>query len=131
MKLAWGRIVLAALTAEIALLTILTAITRPVIGHQADPPVILIGGFVFMFLAASWVAGKVRARLLLHGVLVGVTSVVFYTVVAPGVTLRYLSDGNVVFIMAHVLKILGGTVGGRLAEQRAIRAASIRLATKT
>lgn len=31
MKLSWGRIVLAALTAEIALLAILIAITRPLI----------------------------------------------------------------------------------------------------
>ena len=125
MKLSWGRIVLAALAAEIVLLAILTAITRPLIGSGADSPVVLIGGFALMFLAGSWVAGKVRTRLMLHGVMVGVTSVVFYTVLAPGVTLAVLSNGSIVFIMAHLLKILGGAAGGWLAEQRAIRAATI------
>jgi putative membrane protein (TIGR04086 family) len=122
MRIHWGRILLAAFVAE-ALLVAVFQIASQRFGNLSGGVVVFLGGFAFMFVGAQWVARKIDSRFLLHGTLVGIAAVLFYTIITLYLTVggQFRIDYNIRFFLAHIVKILGGAVGSFLAGRRGKR----------
>jgi hypothetical protein len=117
MKIHWGRVVIAGFLAEILLIAVYLVVSQP-LTSLVGATIGLGGGFVFMLLAALWAAQKIESRFVLHGILVGISAIVFYTI---GDVLRgqlHLAGHSVFFYIAHITKILGGAAGGYIAGRR-------------
>jgi hypothetical protein len=67
---------------------------------------------VSCFLFAIWVGRGVSSRVVLHGALVGVVATLLYVGLTRG------QPERPAYLVAHVLKILGATAGGFVAERR-------------
>ena len=109
MKINWKRVVIAGIWSEF----LLFAIYIPARMYAGWAGILAMLGS--MFLGGLWVARKVEARFLLHGVLVGIfAGVVFYVLLFavilfwPKTDIGALSDD----IFATVTKILGAAIGG-------------------
>jgi putative membrane protein (TIGR04086 family) len=113
-KIHWGRIIVGGILAEIALiLAIVPAglkLGETFLHYTAGP-----GSFIFCLLGALWVCRRVESRFVLHGILVGVVAALFY------IGLTRLQPEPLAYIIAHVLKLGGGALGGYLAERRRSR----------
>ncbi len=59
------------------------------------------------------IARRVRNRRVLHGMLVGLVAVLIYVGMSLG------RPEPIAYVVAHFLKVLGGTVGGYVARARA------------
>jgi len=70
------------------------------------------GSFITCFLAALWVCWRIESRFILYGTLVGVVAALIY------VAITRAQPEPVAYIVAHVLKLLGGAFGGFVAERR-------------
>ena len=113
----WGRIVLAAVAAEVIVILLLLAgsaifhVSGELAGYYIAPP----ASGIATFLMVLWVARKLKSRFLLHGVLVGLVGVVltggFIFTAKPGDRLMY--------VLSFVLRIAGGTLGGLVAQKPA------------
>ena len=110
----WGRILAGGLLAEIALiLAIVPAglkLGDTFLHYTAGP-----GSFIFCFLGAWWTCRRVESRFVMHGVLVGVVAALFY------IGLTRLQPEPMAYIIAHVLKLAGGALGGYVAQRRSTR----------
>jgi hypothetical protein len=116
-KIRWGRVVLAAVAAEVlVILTLLAAsavfkVPGEVAGYYVAPPASALATFLMVL----WVARKLESRFILHGVLVGLVGVVltggFIFTANPGDRLMYLAS--------LVLRIVGGYLGGLVAQKPA------------
>lgn len=128
-KLRWWRALAAAFAAELALICIaipvysLAAHPTPIL-NMAIPPA---SGLVFLF-AGYWAALPVPQRGVWQGALTGAWAVGLY--LALGVVASIFVKGTSVtdgftpaYFTAHVLKIVGGAIGGWLASRKAAAAA--------
>jgi hypothetical protein len=127
--LRWLRALVAALLAEIALV----AIAAPVFALLADPmPVLNVAipaaSAVVFVLAGYWAALPVPVRGVAQGALAGAWAVVLY--LALGVVASLFVEGTSVtdgftpaYLAAHVLKVVGGAIGGWLVAGKAARPA--------
>ena len=98
---------------------------RSLLGYDPGAPTPYTVTFVTAFLfelttvlaVAGWlVARTARAHRVLHGLLVGVGTVLIYELVTTIQGLRTPVDW--LYIAAHVVKIFGGAVGGWFADRR-------------
>jgi len=107
----WGRIVVAGLLAEVALILAIVPAGMKLgdtfLHYTAGP-----GSFLFCFLAALWVGSKLESRFVLHGILVGVVAALIY------IALTKAQPEPIAYIVAHVLKLAGGAAGGLVAQRR-------------
>ncbi len=106
----WGWILLGGFLAELAVFVIVIPLS--LVAGQASlvysaPPVSFAATFVF----GLWVARKSQRRVL-HGALVGVVAMLIYVGMSLG------RPEPIAYIIAHVLKVLGGTAGGFIAMKR-------------
>ena len=76
--------------------------------------IFMIGVFTSLLIFAWWVARKARTRPILHGLLVGIVAVLTYELM----TIRLDVPVTWAYIAIHALKLVGGAVGGWVAEQR-------------
>ena len=107
----WIRILLGGLLAEVALILAIVPLGLRLgdnFLHYAAPP----GSFLMCFLGALWVGRRVESRFILHGTLVGVVAALIY------VALTRAQPEPFVYIVAHVLKLMGGACGGFVAQRR-------------
>ncbi len=107
----WGWILLGGFLAELAIFVIVIPLSLLAGEESLDysaPPASFVATFAF----GLWVARKARQRHVLHGALVGVVAVV----ILLGMTLD--QPQSVAYIVAHLLKVLGGGAGGFLALKR-------------
>jgi putative membrane protein (TIGR04086 family) len=74
------------------------------------PPASFVAAFVF----GMWVASKAGQHRVLHGALVGIVATLIYV----GISLGHPEP--LAYLVAHVLKVLGGVAGGFVASKRAI-----------
>jgi putative membrane protein (TIGR04086 family) len=81
-------------------------------GQRAVTYAALSGSLLMCFLFALWVGRRVDLRLVLHGILVGVVATLLYVALTRG------RPEPPAYLVAHVLKILGGAAGGFVAERR-------------
>ena len=130
-RLRWGRAVLAAIVAEVALICVAIPVYSSM--PQADatsllslvvPPV----SFVVFVGAGYWSAKPVPAAGWLQGALAGLIAVVAY--IALGVVASLFVAGTSVtdgftpaYLLAHALKIAGGAAGGWWVSRKAVPAA--------
>lgn len=115
-KIHWGRVLAGGLLAEIALIIAIVPagmrLGEAFLHYTAGP-----GSFICCFLGAWWVCRRVESRFVLHGVLVGVVAALFY------IGLTRLQPEPLAYIIAHVLKLAGGALGGYFCQRRQSRAA--------
>ena len=64
------------------------------------------------FTFALWVGRRLESGFVLHGVLVGVVATLLY------IGLTRARPEPFAYVLAHMLKILGGAAGGFVAERR-------------
>ncbi len=107
----WGRILLAAVGAEVVLVGI--AIPFYMLGRgeallYAIPPACLALTMLFGF----WAARAARSRHVLHGALVGTIAALAYVGMTWGKALP------TAYVVSHFLKVIGGAVGGFMAQRR-------------
>lgn len=107
----WGRILLGGFLAELAVFVMVIPLSL-VAGQgslvYSAPP----ASFVATLLFGLWVGTKALQRPLLHGTLVGVVAMLIYVGMSLG------RPEPIAYIIAHVLKVLGGAAGGFIAFKR-------------
>jgi hypothetical protein len=108
----WGWILLGGFLAELAVFVVVIPLSL-LAGQQSliysAPPASFVASFVF----GRWVAGKAQQRLVLHGALVGVVATLIYVGIGRG------QPEPIAYVVAHLLKVLGGAAGGFVALKRA------------
>jgi drug/metabolite transporter (DMT)-like permease len=107
----WGWILLGGFLAELAIFIVVIPLSL-VAGQKSllysAPPASFAAAFGF----GMWVGGKAPRRPVLHGLLVGVAGIVIYVGISLG------QPEPAAYILAHVLKVLGGFMGGLVASKR-------------
>jgi hypothetical protein len=76
----------------------------------------LMSSFVTVFLFSLWVGKRIKSGFALHGALVGVVGILLFTIMWVATT-RSLAQPPV-YVVAHLLKVLGGITGGFVVERR-------------
>jgi len=122
----WGRILVAGFLSEVAVFAIffLLLITAALAGvpDVAKPMGTLdyidamLSSFVMVFLFSLWVGKRIESGFFLHGTLVGVFGILLFSIMWVATT-RSLAQPPV-YVVAHLLKILGGITGGLVVERR-------------
>ncbi len=110
-KIHWVRILIGGFLAEASVIAVVIP-TLLLSGQRAVAYVALSGSLVMCFLFALWVGRRVDSYLVLHGILVGVVATLLYVGLTRG------RPEPTAYLVAHVLKILGGAAGGFFAERR-------------
>ena len=110
-RIHWLRVLIGGFLAEVSVIAIVIPVYL-LFGQHALPYAALPASLVTCFLFALWVGRRVDSRLVLHGILVGVVATLLYV----GLTLG--RPEPLAYLVAHVLKILGGAAGGLVAGRR-------------
>jgi putative membrane protein (TIGR04086 family) len=107
----WGWILLGGFLAELAIFVIVILLSL-LAGQESlrysAPPASLVATFAF----GLWIARKAPQRPVLHGALVGVVAMLIYLGMTFG------QPEPIAYLIAHVLKVIGGAAGGFVALQR-------------
>lgn len=110
-RIRWGWILLGGFLAELAVFVVVIPLSL-LAGQQSllysAPPASFAATFVF----GRWVARKAPQRPVLHGVLVGAAATLIYIGISLG------QPEPIAYVIAHVLKVLGGALGGFVAMKR-------------
>ena len=104
------RIVIGGFLAEVSVIAVVIPVLL-LFGQRAVAYAALSGSLVMCFLFALWVGRGVDSHLVLHGILVGVVATLLYV----GLTRGRREPPS--YLVAHVLKIIGGAAGGFFAER--------------
>jgi putative membrane protein (TIGR04086 family) len=108
----WGWILLGGFLAELAVFAVVIPLSLLAGQHSllySAPPASFVATFVF----GMWVARKAPQRQLLHGALVGIAAALIY------IGINFGQPEPIAYIIAHVLKVLGGAAGGFVAFKSA------------
>jgi hypothetical protein len=125
-RINWKWILLAALLAEATVIAIffLLLLVATVAGYPEiarpmgtlDYIDAMVSSFVTMFLFTLWAGKRIESALVLHGALIGVAGIVLFS------TMWIATTGSPkqppLYVVAHILKVLGGITGGLVAERR-------------
>jgi hypothetical protein len=119
----------AAILSEVGVIAVLLAITTTYtfliapglsdaeyeqFGELAGYYVAPTAGAIFTFLVVMWMARKLASGFIIHGVLVGVVSVLL----TVGFVATARPEHRVMYLIAFALRIVAGYVGGRVAQRR-------------
>jgi putative membrane protein (TIGR04086 family) len=110
-RIHWARILIGGLFAEVALILAIVPLGLRLgdnFLHYTAPP----GSFVMCFLGALWACRRIESHFILHGTLVGAVAALIY------VALTRAQSEPFAYIVAHVLKLVGGACGGFVAQRR-------------
>ena len=110
-RIHWVRVLTGAFLAQLSKFVVLV----PILSSYGPHPLLYaapLASLVTCFLFAFWVGRRVDSRFILHGILVGVVATLWYVVLTRG------RPEPLAYLIAHVLKILGGAAGGLVAEHR-------------
>ena len=120
-KLQWGRIVAGAFLVEVALIIVFVPLLLS-FDVATITPFLDVGVFVFGFVITWWLAKKVRAHPLLHGVLIGLLATALYVAMCAvqpgGIASIVAMYGPVQFFIGNALRIAGCAAGGFAAHLR-------------
>ena len=124
----WGRIVVAGFLSEVSIFVIFLLllvgatlagfpeIARPM--STLDYIDAMLSSFVMVFLFTLWVGKRLESGFILHGALVGVVGILLFSILWVTTTGGSLASQPPLYIVAHVLKVLGGITGGLVTERR-------------
>lgn len=128
-KIHWGRIVAAGFLSEAAvmvifvlLLVIATLVGIPDVARPmstVDYIDAMLSSFAMVFFFTLWVGKRIESRFILHGALVGVVGILLFTIMWVATTGSLAQPP--LYIVAHLLKVLGGIMGGVASERRKLR----------
>jgi hypothetical protein len=126
----WGRIVVAGFLSEVAVfvvfLLLLTGLTLAGFPDVARPMSALdyvdamLSSFATVFLFTLWVGKRIESGFILHGALVGMVGILLFAIIWVATTGSLAQPP--LYIVAHVLNVLGGITGGLVAGRRRQRA---------
>jgi putative membrane protein (TIGR04086 family) len=111
MNIRWGWVLLGGFLAELVIFAIvipLSFLAGPESLVYSAPAASFVATFVF----GLWIAQKAPRRRVLHGILVGVVATLIYVAISLG------RPEPIAYVVAHVLKVFGGAVGGYVALKR-------------
>jgi hypothetical protein len=104
-RIHWLRILIGGFLAEASVFAVVIPVFI-VSGARGVLYAALVASLVMCFIFGLLVARRVGSRPVLHGVLVGVVATLLYVAVTLG------RPEPLAYLVAHVLKILGGAAGG-------------------
>ena len=104
----WGWILLGGFLVELAIFAIAIPLSF-LLGEESLLYTAPAASFVGSFVLGLWVATKAPQRRVLHGALVGVAAALIF------IGMSLAGPEPIAYIVAHVLKVLGGAVGGFVA----------------
>ncbi len=104
----WVRALIGGLLAEVAVIAVVVPLSLA-LGQNSMLYTAPVASLVACFLLALWVGRGLDSGFVLHGVLVGVVAVLIY------LALTRARPEPFAYVVAHVLKILGGAAGGFVA----------------
>jgi putative membrane protein (TIGR04086 family) len=110
-RIHWVRALIGGFLAELAVFVVVV----PILMTAGQHPLLYVApaaSLVMCFLFAFWVGRRIESRFVLHGILVGVVATLIY------VGLTRAQPEPPAYLLAHVLKILGGAAGGFVALRR-------------
>jgi len=84
----------------------------------------MVSSFAVVFLFTVWIGKRIESAFVLHGVLIGLVGILLFSMMWVATT-RSLAQPSL-YVVAHVLKVLGGIAGGRVAEKRKQRVRSVK-----
>ena len=76
----------------------------------------LVSSFAMVFLFTLWVGKRIESAFVLHGVLIGVLGILLFGIMWLATTGSLAQPP--LYVVAHVLKVLGGIAGGLVAAKR-------------
>jgi hypothetical protein len=122
----WGRIVVAGFLSEAAVFVIflllligaklarVPEVARPM--STLDYIDAMLSSFAMVFLFTLWVGRRIESGFILHGALVGVVSILLFAIMWVATTGSLAQPP--LYIVAHLLKVLGGITGGLVTLRR-------------
>jgi hypothetical protein len=123
-RIRWGRVILAAVAAEVAVILLITGIStirpefRESAGYYVAPPASALATFLMVL----WVARKLEAGFILHGILVGLAGVVL----TGGFIFLAKPEDRLMYGVSCLLRIAAGYLGGVVARKSRNRSVVIR-----
>lgn len=125
----WKWIVVAGLLAEAAvfaifflLLFVATLAGAPEVARPMstlDYIDAMVSSFTMVFLFTLWVGKRIESGFVLHGVLIGLFGILVFGIVILASTGSLAQPP--LYLVAHVLKVVGGIAGGLVAQRQAAR----------
>jgi putative membrane protein (TIGR04086 family) len=116
LSLRWGRVLIGAVLMEVVLFAIAACAYFLPNGQNlllyVIPPACVVVSLYFGY----WAARGAGNRFILHGTLVGVVAAVAY------IALTWRQALPMAYVVSHFLKVIGGALGGFIAQRRAARA---------
>jgi putative membrane protein (TIGR04086 family) len=113
LSLRWGRVLIGAVLMEVVLFAIAACAYFLPNGQNlllyVIPPACLIVSLYFGY----WAARGAGNRFVLHGTLVGLVAAVVY------IALTWRQTLPMAYVVSHFLKVIGGALGGFIAQRRA------------
>jgi hypothetical protein len=109
-EIRWVRVLIGGLLAEVAVIAIVVPLSFA-LGQRSLLYTAPVASLVACFLLAWWVGRGVGSRFVLQGALVGVVATLVY------LALTRAQPEPFAYVVAHVLKILGGAAGGFVARR--------------
>jgi len=113
-SISWGWVLLGGFLAELLVFVIVIPVSL-VAGRASLIYSAPLASFLATFAFGFWVARKTPQYRVLHGLLVGVVATAIYLGLTRG------RPEPLAYVIAHVLKALGGAAGGGVALYRATR----------
>jgi len=107
----WLRILLAGFLAEVAIIALVLPIAL-LAGKSTLPYTATAASLLACFGFAIWVGRGLTSQFVLHGILVGVVATLIYVALTRG------GPEPPAYLIAHILKLLGGATGGLVAARR-------------
>ena len=83
----------------------------------------LVSSFATVFLFTLWVGKRIDSAFVTHGVLIGLFGILLFGIMWLATT-RSLAQPPL-YLVAHVLKVVGGIAGGLVAEKRKRRVSPV------
>jgi len=113
-EIRWVRIVVFGFLSEVAVIAVFIPATV-FLGERPGMYAAVAGSLVMPFFFGMWAARTVKSRFVLHGILVGAVGILIYVGLTGG------QPEPLLYIFAHVLKLIGGGAGGYVAKRRNIQ----------
>lgn len=110
-RLRWGWILAGGFLVEIGIFAVFIPALL-LFGETVSQYVAVAASLVAAFVCAYWIARRVGSRFVLHGFLVGAVALLLYV----GISFGQPQPG--IYILGHLLKLVGGIGGGSVAGKR-------------
>jgi hypothetical protein len=117
-RIRWIRVVAGGFLSELALFAVFIPATA-LLGQMPGMYTAVGGSLVMPVIFGFWAARKTEAHFVLHGLLVGAIGILIYVGLTRG------GPEPLLYVFAHVLKLLGGATGGYLAQRQKERSALV------